>query len=442
MSAREVALRVVRDVFPSMGEGRGAQEALDYRVREANLDARDRAFATELAYGTIKMRRTLDWYLQPYIGERRTTLPATTVEILRLATYELRFTRADEYATVNESVTLASRHGHRGLAGLVNGVLRTMLREKPLEPSRDLFETNEDYLGTKYSLPTWLVRQWGAVFGLGRLEEICNGVNQPPQAAVTANRLSVEPAELARELNGAGIEARESAFVLESLVIRKGMEALRTREPQGRWWVQSESSAMGVTLLMPQPGERILDACSGRGNKALQIAGRLEGTGNLTCVDRDVGKVLRLQRRLTEYGATAETIAADATDPEVLRDVRFDRVLLDAPCSGSGVVGRHPEARWKKRSSDGERLAVAQRELLDATSRRIYQGGTIVYAVCSTDPREGVEVVEKFLARDNFARGLVPSSLEPFLTGDGDVLVAPGIDGRDGFYFARLDAGV
>lgn len=441
MKPREVALQVVRDVFPAVGEGRGAQEALEYRARAAKLDARDRAFATQLAYGAIKMRRALDWYLQPYVGERRATLPATTGEILRLAVYELRYTRADAYATVNEFVTLAKRHGHRGLAALVNGVLRTMLRETPIEPSRDLFESDDDYLGTKYSLPTWLVRQWRDVFGATRLEAICAGVNRPAQPAITVHRCAVEPSSLAGRLLQDGVETEPSAFVAESLLIRGGIEALRAHDAQGRWWRQSESSAIAVALLQPQPGERILDACSGRGNKALQIADRLEGTGELTCVDRDARKVQTLQQRLAEYGFAAAAIAGDATDPNLLPSKQFDRALLDAPCSGAGVVGRHPETRWKKRSTDGERLAAVQAALLDATARRLYPGGALVYCVCSTDRREGVDVVASFVARNNVGYGLVPSSLAEFLTDRGDVLVPPGIDGRDGFYYARLEAG-
>src|SRR5271170_7755305 len=134
MNAREVALNAVRDVFPAPGAGgveRGAQDALDYRARKAGLDARDRAFATELAYGAIKMRRALDWYLEPFIGARKEPLPQAIAEILRLAVYEIIYTRADEHATVFEFVNLAKRYGHRGVGNLVNAVLRSFLRDRP-----------------------------------------------------------------------------------------------------------------------------------------------------------------------------------------------------------------------------------------------------------------------------------------------------------------------
>lgn len=439
MNAREVALHVVRDVFPSEGRERGAQEALDYRLRSAGLDARDRAFATELAYGAIKMRRALDWFLQPFLGERAATLQATTHEVLRLAIYELRYTRAEAHATVYEFVEIAKRRGHRGLASLVNAVLRSYLREPPPDPTPASFENEDDYLGTRYSLPTWLVRQWRSVFGSDRLDAICAGVNAPAQTAITANVARIEPASLVEQLAAQGVVARQSPFVAESLILESNAHLVREAS-EGTWWVQSESSAVPVEVLAPQRGEQILDLCSGRGNKALQIGARLRGEGALLCVDRDERKMKALQARFDAVGLSAQPVAADARAPGLER--RFDRALLDAPCSGIGVVGRHPEARWKKQSGDGERLAALQGELLDAASRLLYEGGALVYAVCSIDPREGVEVVNGFLEHHNFSRGLVPAQLEPFLTESGDVLIPPGLEGRDGFYIARLERGL
>jgi 16S rRNA (cytosine967-C5)-methyltransferase len=146
-----------------------------------------------------------------------------------------------------------------------------------------------------------------------------------------------------------------------------------------------------------------------------------------------------LRKRLETAGVAAALVTGDASTEILPRDRGFDRVLVDAPCSGTGVVGRHPEARWKKLATDGERLAPAQRALLDQTSRYVYPGGALVYAVCSTDPRETTEVIEWFLARQNFERGLIPAAYAEFLTESGDVLVPPGIAGRDGFYIARIE---
>lgn len=439
MNARDVALAVVRDVFPQQGtQERGAQDALDYRARKANLEPRDRAFATELAYGAIKMRRALDWYLEPFVGERTQPLPPAIREILRLSFYELAYTRADEHATVFEWVNLAKKYGHRGVANLVNAVLRTFLRERPPAPTRDLFDSDDEYVGTRYSLPTWIVRQLRDAFGEERLEEMCEALNAPQQAAVTVNTLKTTREELVERWSGAN--ARPSAFAPDSLLVDDAA-MLRREEPKaaGSWWMQSESSAMVADVAQPQPGEAILDVCSGRGNKALQIGARLGGDGTLLCIEQDERRAAVLTQRLEEAGIGAGVVVGDAAAELLPLDQRFERVVVDAPCSGIGVIGRHPEARWKKRDADGERLASTQRAILEAVSRHVHPGGALVYAVCSTDPRETTGVVERFLHGQNFERGLIPAAYEQFLTGAGDVLVPPGIDGRDGFYIARLE---
>ncbi len=441
MNAREIALAVVRDVFPDPGSGiraRGAQESLDYRARKAGAQARDRAFATELAYGAIKMRRALDWRLEPFLGERAGTLPPAIREILRLAAYEIAYTRADAHATVFEWVNLAKRHGHRGLGNLVNAVLRSYLRDPTSGPQRESFDDEDEYLATRYSLPTWLVRQWRAVFG-ERVEAVCAGVEEPARAAVTANALKNDRDSVAAELSAAGIASVPSTLVAESLLVDAGAGALRAleRNAGGAWWTQSESSAAVVALLDPQRGDGVLDVCSGRGSKALQAGMRLAGTGRLVCVERDARKAEVLAQRAVEARVDVEIVAGDAIDVP-LAESAFDRVLLDAPCSGIGVAGRHPEARWKKLSSDGERLSAMQRALLDRTARCVRGGGTLAYAVCSTDPRETNEIVEPLIERGDFERASLPAPFEAFATPAGDLLIPPGIGGRDGFYVARL----
>jgi 16S rRNA (cytosine967-C5)-methyltransferase len=440
VTARELALRVVSDVFPVPGakpgeSARSAHAAFDYRVRRAGLSPRDVAFAAELAYGAIKMRRTLDWYINPLLTKRLSELPPAIAEILRLAVYELVYTRADEHATLFEFVNLAKRFGHRGVGNLVNAVLRRFLRERPPVPARELFVDEDEYLATRYSLPTWLVRQWRETFN-GRLEEVCLTVNAPAGPALVVNALRATVEEAAAQLAAAGIETHRSAFVAESLLLQRGQ--IPEAGGDGRWWPQSESSAMAVDVLDPQPGERVLDVCSGRGNKALQIGARLARNGTLLCVERDPRKAATLAQRLERADVVAGIVTGDATQALLPVEQHFDRVLLDAPCSGTGIVGRQPEARWKKQSTDGERLAITQRALLEQAACHVYPSGTLVYAVCSTDPRETTEVMEWFLAREKFERGPMPAAYESLLTDAGDVLVPPGIDGRDGFYIARL----
>jgi 16S rRNA (cytosine967-C5)-methyltransferase len=431
VSAREVAFQVVRDVFGP--ELRSAQGAFDVRARRAELDVRDRAFAAELAYGAIKQRRLLDWYLAPYVGGREKPLPPTIADVLRLGAYQVRSMGGVEaHAAVSETVNLAWRHGHKGTAGLVNAVLRRMVADGPLRPEPADFASHDEYLGTLCSVPTWVVAQFGRAFGDMR-EAALAGINVAPRHAVTVNALRAAPGDVLLELSGTG-NAHPSALVAESIVVASGTVA---DDPGGRWLVQSESAAMPVDVLAPRPGETVLELCSGRGNKSVQIAARLRGEGSLLSVELDPRKAKVWHASLERAGATnAALVEGDARSAAA--DVRADAVLLDAPCSGLGLLGRHPEARWRKSPDDGRRLAETQGELLRAAAARTKPGGRLVYAVCSTDPREGPEVVDRFLADDaSFARATLPERYAPFVR-SGDVVFVPGIEGRDGFYIASL----
>jgi 16S rRNA (cytosine967-C5)-methyltransferase len=427
-TAREVALQVCRDVFGP--NPRGAREALDYRLRKTELSVRDRAFATELAYGAIKMRRYLDFELQPFVGERAKALPQPIAEILRLGAYQLRLMRGVEaYAAVSESVGLARKYGHKGTAGLVNAVLRRVSTEPPREAD----------LETRASLPNWVVNHWRERFGEDRLEAILGGVNAPAPAGLCVDLRRTTPEDARRALAEAGIAAAPSAFAHDVLVLDASAPAGELERLAGhRWHLHAEAAAFPVDILDPQPGQRIIELCCGRGNKTLQIVSRTRGEGTLLAVDDDERKIAQVRARLEAAdAASAALVTADASTMQATGDA--DLVLLDAPCSGLGILGRQPEARWRKQAGDPERMAGIQRKLLDAAAGGVKPGGALVYAVCSTDRREGEDVVDGFLREHaEFARDTLPERYAPVRTPFGDVLVPPGIAGRDGFYVARL----
>jgi 16S rRNA (cytosine967-C5)-methyltransferase len=428
VTAREVALQVCRDVFGP--NPRGAREALDYRLRNSDLAPRDRAFATELAYGAIKLRRWLDFELQPYVGERAKALPQPIAEILRLGTYQLRAMHGVEaYAAVSQSVGLARKYGHKGTAGLVNAVLRRVSIEPPREADFD----------TRASLPSWVIAHWRERFGDDRIDAIVAGVNAPPAAALCIDLRNTTRDDARRALAEAGIDAVPSAFAEDVLVVDgPAPSGELERLAAHRWHQHAEAAAFPVDILDPRPGQRIVELCCGRGNKTLQIASRTGDAGTLLAVDDDAHKIAQTSARLGQAGITSVAlVTADATAMRPSADA--DLVLLDAPCSGLGILGRQPEARWRKHPDDPVRMSELQRALLQAAAGCVKPGGALVYAVCSTDRREGEDVVDAFLATaGEFVRDAVPARYEPFLTPSGDVLVAPGIDGRDGFYVARL----
>jgi 16S rRNA (cytosine967-C5)-methyltransferase len=427
-TAREVALQVCRDVFGP--HPRGAREALDYRLRKSDLPPRDRAFATELAYGAIKMRRFLDFELQPYVGDRAQSLPQPIAEILRLGTYQLREMRGVEpYAAVSESVGLARKYGHKGTAGLVNAVLRRIATAPPREVE----------LATRASLPSWVVSHWRERFGEERLEAILAGVNAPSATAICVDLRNATREEAQRALADAGIASTPSAFADDVLIVDSGAPPGEVeRLANHRWHLHAEAASFPVDILDPQPGQRIVELCCGRGNKTLQIASRTRDEATVLAVDDDEKKIAQTGARLEAAGISSiALVAADVAAMRASGDA--DLVLLDAPCSGLGILGRQPEARWRKQPDDPERMAAVQTKLFEAAAGGVKPGGALVYAVCSTDRREGEDVVDAFLAaHPEFSRDAIPPRYAPFLTSAGDVLVPPGIEGRDGFYVARV----
>jgi len=434
ISSREVALQTVRDVFGD--HPRGAREALDYRTRAASSTPRDRGFATELAYGSIKMRRWLDYQLAPYLGERQSTIPKSIAEILRLGVYQMRvMSGVEPYAAVSECVGLARRYGHKGTAGLVNAVLRKV----SVEPVREAPGDDDDAVALRASLPTWLVTQWRERFGAQALPLIIAGVNAPAAIGLCVDLRRGTRDEALAILRGANIPAEPSGFAHDAIVLdgtspSTGVDALA----DGRWDMHAEAACFPVDILDPQPADVIFEACSGRGNKTLQIASRTGDSGRLNAIDIEPRRVSVAQERMDAAKVTSAMLAVgDATI--AAGDADCDRVLVDAPCSGLGIIGRQPEARWRKEPGDGERLAPLQSQILAAASIRLKAGGTLVYSVCSTDARESEDVVNAFLGEQpGFARLPMPERYAPFLTPAGDVLVLPGVDGRDGFYVARL----
>lgn len=436
-TSREVAFQTIRDTFGS--PPRAAQAAFDYRADQARLEPRDRAFAAELAYGTIKARRLLDWWLKPYIGDRQAAMPESIVEILRLGAYQLLcLDGVPAHAAVYETVALALRHGHRGTAGLVNAVLRRIQREHPAAPERPAFASDREFIAVSTSLPSWIVERYAGRFGEERLAALCRGLNGRPQHALTLDprRRTVE--QVLEALSARGVEAHVSPYV-DGSIISEDAAALFAEERAGHGVMQSESAAMPVDLLAPCPGERVLELCAGRGNKTLQLAARMEGRGQLEAIELDPRKTERLGRRLAPHFAQPLIRSADATKLD--EGEPADAVLVDAPCSGLGVLGRHPEARWRKDPADAERHAEMQLALLRSARGRVKSGGRLVYSVCSPDPCEGEAVVDRFLADEpDFERAAVPERYAVF-TADapaGDLVVPPGIDGRDGFFISVL----
>jgi len=428
-----------------------AAEDLDRELRSTSLSPTDRAFATELAYGTLKMRRALAWSVSRYVSRPFESLDDRLRWVLLLGAYQLLYLdKVPAHSAVDESVTLARAGGHAGLAGFANAVLRKVASDKA-RPPVPTPAGGAGALGLHHSLPDWIAAQLIDRFGFDDAVRAADGMNAAPRRAFRVESGSgralarpPRPDQLVEELRSSGIDALENRYKIpECLVVRGAMNAtLRDAIADGRIVRQSEESQLAVHLLDPKPGEVVIDACCGRGVKTSMIAGRLGGDGAVWALDDDERKLAALndfvQKRAWNNVHVVRGDAREAYPSDIPNAV--DAVLVDAPCSGLGVLGRRPDARWRKRESDPKRFARVQAAILRRAAERVRPGGRLLYVTCTIPTEEDEAIVDEFL-RDSAEWSAAELSLIPSPTVrkiGKYALTVPGIDGSDGFFYALL----
>ncbi|HEY3314498.1 MAG TPA: 16S rRNA (cytosine(967)-C(5))-methyltransferase RsmB [Bacillota bacterium] len=447
LNSREIALRALLAVEQ---QGQAAQAALDsFWAGPARPDKRDRALATELTYGTLRRRQALDWALDKVSKRPVVDLDPRVRGILRLGAYQLMFMdRIPAHAAVDEAVRQASRGGHKGITGFVNGVLRHLARglgdgSVALPGPEELW----DYLTVTESHPDWLVRRWLNELGESDTAAICHLDNQPAPTCIRANRLRNDRERLAAALMAEGVTVTVGRLASEGLSI-EGYSSIPELAAfrEGHFFVQDEAAMLVAPVLNPRPGETIVDACSVPGGKATHLAELAENKATVLAVDiarSKLGLITENCRRLGIEGVTP--VAGDARRLGELVTGPADGVLVDAPCSGLGVLRRRPESRWRKRPEDSAALAPLQLSLLDAAARVIVPGGRLVYSTCTIAETENADVVRAFLGAHPDFR---PADLRPFLpailrdepgVAAGTLQLLPSRHGTDGFFIARFD---
>lgn len=449
------ARSVAHDVLVELDRSDGmADELLDRAQGRAGLDERDRALALELTYGVLRRQATLDWRLNLVASRTMKRLPAQARAALRLGAYQLLYLdRIPASAAVDESVKLV-KHA-RPLAGstvtgFVNAVLRSLMRQ-PAPAWPDPVANPIVALSTKYSCPSWLVERWMARYGAGKTEDLCQATLAIPPLTLRANTLKINREELVRELDRAGYGARPTEVSDVGVVLDKcGRVTELPQFQKGLCYVEDEAAQLVPQLLAPEPGERILDACAAPGGKATHLAALMQNRGEIVAMDRSAKRLHLLQDNCQRLGVSIiESVAGDLTAmghaqaDRLLCGRRFDAVLVDAPCSGLGVVKRHPEAKWQKTAAEVDRQQARQLALLHEVSALLRPGGRLVYSTCSTEPEENEQVIEKFCRNHNEFRRervdpWVPDRGLDFLTSRGDLSTLSGLQSMDAFYACRL----
>lgn len=444
--ARALALQVLLTIERTAGH---LDDVTNRLFRRTTLDRRDRALAMELTSGVLRQRGMLDWRLD-FISERPVhRLPLLVQMILRLGAYQLLcLDKIPVSAAVNESVLLAKSSGTRlgrDWSGFVNAVLRALLHNPaPAWPSPE--EHPVRALSVRYSCPAWLVTRWLNRMGYSMAERLCEATSQIPPMTFRTSSLRITRDALLHQLRGAGLQARETSVSPVGVQIEKcGPVTELPGFKEGDMYIEDEAAQLIPLLLEPQPGERVLDACAAPGGKTTHLATLMQNKGEIVALDPNPQRLRLVNENCNRLGISiVQTFVGDARQfAPATGTPLFDRILLDAPCSGLGVLRRHPEGKWHKQAESLPSHHQLQYELLTAVSRYLRPGGLLVYSTCSTEPEENEQVIERFcqthaeFVRDPLAPWLPPAGLS-LLTNHGDFSTVGNLQSMDAFYAARL----
>lgn len=433
-SARETA---VLTLAACERQGAWSDGRLKHTIRENGLDRRDGALCARLCYGVLQNKLLLDWRLGRVCSMRLEKLEVRVLCDLRVAAYQLLFLdKIPPSAAVNEAVELAKKHSRNPrAAGLVNGVLRALLREEaPEVRGKDELET----LSIRYSHPRWLVEEFISRLGLEGAQALLEADNEQPPTTAQVNRLSATPEQLESELRSAGAEVRphpwlEGCLLLTGTGDLEGLDAFR----RGEFYVQDAASRLAVLAAGLRPGQRVLDCCAAPGGKSFAAAILMENRGELISCDVHPHKVKLLEAGRDRLGLTMikPTLQNAAQTREDWAD-GFDAVLADVPCSGLGIIRKKPDIRYKD-PEPLKGLPRVQRSILDNCARYVRPGGVLLYSTCTLLRRENDEVVDGFLA-DHRSFAPEPFALPHLGEQPGRVTFWPHVHGTDGFFAAKL----
>ncbi len=420
--------------------GAYADELLDNSLRHNHWKPEDRALLIELVNGTLRWRGQLDWILAGLFRGNYESSSSLLRSILEVGLYQIRFlTKVPGYAAVSETVGLAKKSGGPAWGRLVNAVLRRYIRDEkalqwpsPRKPAAEL-------IAVQFSHPEWIVNRWLKRFGCGKTIAFCEFNNRRPVLSLRVNPARARADRVRDQLASAGVQTEPSRYFKDFLRVSGSLDVARNQAfLEGRFTVQDESTAIPSILLNPQAGERVLDMCAAPGGKACHLAHLAEDSATVVAVDIRMDRLHRLRQNVQRLRlGSIKPVLADAT---CLPTGAFDKILLDAPCSGLGVLGRRADLRWRKQSEDIAAIKKVQRKLLQQAAKLLKNDGAIVYSTCSLEKEETEDIVAEFIeANEDFRVDTRRQDLpELFQTPEGYWRTLPFEHETDGTFAVRL----
>ncbi len=445
MNSRECALKILEEI-----ENKGAYANIalaKFLKNTPHIEERERRFITELVYGTVKMGDSLIWSVRQYSKLRWKKIHPVIALLLRMSAYQIYgMDKVPAAAICNEAVKLAKKYGHTGTVKFVNGILRNMTREPQKGDFRLLPENSASNIALKYYHPEWLVKKFISAYGRENALKLCQFDNEKAPLSLRCNTEKLSLLELKKILAEEAVDFQVSTICPTEGIICAEHGALSTWSvlEEGKAFIQDESSMLVAHVVNPQPNSFVLDFCSAPGGKATHLAALLAGTGRVLANDIHPHKEKLIQDNIRRLGL--KNIETHIADGVVLAKEYYGKVdcaLVDAPCSGLGVLRRKADARWRKNTEELAKLPPLQLALLRAAGQTVRPGGTLVYSTCTILAEENQMVVDEFLRLNpdfklvDFQPDMAGKLSNSFLK-TGMLLLLPWQTGTDGFFIAKM----
>ena len=404
------------------------------------LSNKDINFISELVYGVTTWKLTLDTIIQKYSKIKIKKISPWVINILRMGAYQIEFLdKVPKSAAVNESVNLCKKYGGKSI-GFVNAILRKVEKSDYLE----LFEIKNDIekISKTTSMPEWIVKELNKEFNAEKVNEICKNSNLKPKITIRINNLKTTKNELKKSLQSKEIEVEDG--IIEDFLYLKNVKNITNLDEykKGLFTMQDESAGLTALVLNPKEGESILDCCSAPGGKTTYIAELMNNNGNVMAWDLYKHRLDKVQENSKRLGI--DIIKIEENDATVLKEEyieKFDKILIDAPCLGLGVIKRKPDIKWQRKLEDVEEISKIQEKILNTCSKYLKKGGILVYSTCSIIQSENEKIVEKFLKSENFEleeiNNINIENVENKITKKGIIKLYPS-ENMDGFFISKL----
>lgn len=439
---REIAIRILSEI----NEEKAYSNISISRNIDEGMSGSDESLIREIVYGVIENKLLIDWVIMQFSRIRLKKIAPIIKEILRTGVYQILFMdKIPHSAAVNESVKLAKKYGHKGSIGFVNAILRNISRDKNNLKLPNKNTNSIEYLSLKYSHPKWMIEKWLSDYGFDFTEELCIANNSRPKLNIRVNTLKISKQDLMYRLESKGFILSEGKYGIDCIMIDNPVRITDTDEfINGLFQIQDESSMLVAQIMDPKPKSFVLDVCSAPGGKTTHIAQKMDNKGRIIARDIHDHKLRLVEDNIKRLGIDIiELEKYNALDLDESLIDKVDYCLVDAPCSGLGLIRRKPDIKWSKEEDNLQEITKLQYEILVNSSLYVKKGGILVYSTCTIHKEENINLVKKFIENNSnfkfkgFEELIYNNDLKKSAV-NGYIELYPNINNTDGFFIAKM----